>query len=592
MTEPGMEPAVDPSAVGTPEPVAPPTQAGAVAGMSRGRWLIAGGVTAVAVVIAVGAAILLGGRPVPEALTYVPADSAVVAELRMDLPGDQLQKVGNLLAHFPGFKDQTTLSQKLDESFERIARGASNGSVDYQTQIKPWLAGPLFAASGAAPANGDRESFLLVATTDGTPTCDAALKAIGNGRGPSPAPLASPTAGSDGVVTTLDGAFACARDGRFGLLGSTAMVRAGLAAHAQHHGMDTNTAYRTARDTLGGDRLATIYLSKAAMSAGPMASDLPLASGELAAALGRVPDWAIGGVSAEDDALVADLVTASIPAATAPPGSPLPTLPPAHKSRIAPLLPGDTVALVDAHGIGTGLQIGLAQLRADPRLGESLGQVDTTLQALGGVGGLVGWIDDAGIAVVPDGSSVTGGVILLAPDETTASSKAQQLKGLLGIFAIGGKAQIRQETIAGVDVTVLDIVDIGGLLGGVPGAPSLPVPLPPGQPVSVAFASKADALLVGPEAFVKRVLETQSGSTLAESAAYMHALKRAPAENLSQVYVGTAPLLALGEELLPDAEVVAFDSDIKPYVEPFDAILVTTTMDRGGVHVRLVATVK
>ena len=49
--------------------------------------------------IAIGAILLFGSRPVPEALKYIPADAAVVVELRPELPGDQLQKLGNLLAH-------------------------------------------------------------------------------------------------------------------------------------------------------------------------------------------------------------------------------------------------------------------------------------------------------------------------------------------------------------------------------------------------------------------------------------------------------------------------------------------------------------
>src|SRR4051794_967687 len=75
----------------------------------RRRW-IAGGAVAVAAVAATAAAVfVLGSRPTPEALRYIPGDSSVVVELRFDVPGDQLQKVGNLLAHFPGFKDQSSL---------------------------------------------------------------------------------------------------------------------------------------------------------------------------------------------------------------------------------------------------------------------------------------------------------------------------------------------------------------------------------------------------------------------------------------------------------------------------------------------------
>src|SRR6185369_13514937 len=116
----------------------------AVAATSRRRWLIAGGVAVVAIAAVIAGVILLGSRPSPEALRYIPADSVVVGELRLDLPGDQLEKVGNLLAHFPGFKDQSSLPQKLDELLGRLVQSATTGGADYGADVKPWLAGPLF----------------------------------------------------------------------------------------------------------------------------------------------------------------------------------------------------------------------------------------------------------------------------------------------------------------------------------------------------------------------------------------------------------------------------------------------------------------
>src|SRR5512140_3174028 len=119
---------------------------------AQARWLIGGAVAAGAVVVAIGAALLLSSRPVPEALKYVPGNAAIVAELRLDLPGDQLQRVGNLLAHFPGFKDQSTLGSKLDETLDRLVKAASNGTSDYTTKLKPWLAGPTFVGVLPNPA--------------------------------------------------------------------------------------------------------------------------------------------------------------------------------------------------------------------------------------------------------------------------------------------------------------------------------------------------------------------------------------------------------------------------------------------------------
>ena len=229
MTEPndGLQPAptaeAAPAAEPTPAPGGSPTTTMPIGlGSSRGRWLLALAVAGGALAVAIVAALLLGGRPTPEALTYIPGDSAVVAELRMDLPGDQLQKVGNLLAHFPGFKDQSTLTTKIDETLARLVGEASNGKIDYATQVQPWLAGPLFAGGTPSPGattgteSRAREPFVIVATTDGSVTCDPLFK--------DASPTSETYQGAK-LETAADGSFACAIDKRFGLLGLPATVR-------------------------------------------------------------------------------------------------------------------------------------------------------------------------------------------------------------------------------------------------------------------------------------------------------------------------------------------------------------------------------
>ena len=104
-------PAVDVSASPESPVAAGPAGPATGVGGSRARWLIGGGIAIAAVAALLLAAALVGARPLPEVFTYLPADSAVVVELRPELPGDQRQHLGNFLAHFPGFADQTILDQ-------------------------------------------------------------------------------------------------------------------------------------------------------------------------------------------------------------------------------------------------------------------------------------------------------------------------------------------------------------------------------------------------------------------------------------------------------------------------------------------------
>src|SRR5258706_4524881 len=162
----------------------------------------------------------------------------------------------------------------------------------------------------------------------------------------------------------------------------------------------------------------------------------------------------MAGVRAEDDALVLDLVAApgegsgASGAPARPSGvaaSTLPTAPPPKTSTLATLLPGDTVALAEGHGAGIGIQKLLAAFRAEPAAAGTLGQLDSALALVGGADGLLGWIGDAGVVVVPDGASAAGGVVLLPPDDATAAAKGGQLEQFLALAGLAGGTPLQEK---------------------------------------------------------------------------------------------------------------------------------------------------
>jgi hypothetical protein len=584
---------------GAPTEIVPAPGAPA-SGASRGRWLAAGAVAVVAIgAIGLGAA-LLGSRPTPEALRYIPGDAASVIEVRMDLPGDQLQKVGNLLAHFPGFGDQSSLPAKLDESLERLVSSATKGSLSYATQLKPWLAGPLFASAAAPASASQTPAFLVVATTDGKVTC-----------GPVFGDATTTTETYHAVQVTLnaDGTMACAMDGRFGLIGTQSLIHAAIDAHAAHSGIDGNAAYRAARDALGGDQLASIYVGRqfyaAMLSASggslglpgsvgnlpPAASEpAPGASPASSAAAIPLPDWTMVGLRAEDAALTLDVVSAVPPSSSvAGAAASLATAPPAHVSRIAPLLPADTAAMFELHGTGIAIENALAAARANAQLAPALKQVDATLAVLGGPDGLVGWIDDAGVVVLPNGSSVTGGLVLVAKDDATAAAKAEQIRGFITLAGLGGQIQTHDDVVNGTTITTVDLGDVSVLLQQA-GAGGLSVPS--GTHLVLQVAAHGSALLIGADQFANRVLATTAGAALTDQAGYKVALGRGDASNLSQLYVSVGSVLSLAETAMPADERTTFDANVKPYLAPFDVILETTTSANGLARARFIATVR
>lgn len=581
---------------------------------ARTRWLIGGGVAVIAVVVVAGAAFLLGSRPVPEALKYIPANSAVVAELRLDLPGDQFQKVGNLLAHFPGFADQSNLGAKLDEALDRLSGDATKGTVTYTTNLKPWLAGPTFLgivakAGGAGPATtpgptasgsglptpfgGDADG-VVVATTDGTARCDAAIP---NGTQQSIA--------QGSLLVDASGTMACFLDGKFGLLGTPAAVEAALAAHAAGNGMDHDATYAKARDTLGGDRIATVYVSGTAAQLMTAAEASLEPSMPTSFPAGALPEWLIAGIRAEDDALVTDILAAPPKPGTGPAaGSPqptLPTLPPAHTSDIAGFVPGNTVVLAEAHGVGILAEGGLAALRSDPDFQSQASQLDAALNLAGGPQGVVGWISDAGVVVLPaaapTGTSAAGrgvdiGLVLVASDEATATAKVAQLKNLLSLAALSGGGSVNDETVEGTTVTTIDLGDLSSLLdqAGAGGqVQGLPIPADLRLTFTIAVRGKL-VLIGGDDTFPRDVLAVDAGATLADQDAYKRSLGHAASANLGQLYVAGGSLRQLVGQLLP-AEEQSTWQNLLPYTQPIDAVLLTTTVENGISHTKLVVTV-
>ncbi|MBI3751043.1 MAG: DUF3352 domain-containing protein [Chloroflexi bacterium] len=527
---------------------------------ARTRWLIGGGVAAGAVVVAIAAALLLSSRPVPEALKYVPGNAVVVAELRLDLPGDQLQKVGNLLAHFPGFADQSTLGAKLDETLDRLAKGVTNGSVDYATKLKPWLAGPTFVGI---------------------------------------------LAGGSGAGGSADGSMACFMDGKFGLLGTPAGIQAALAAHTGGTGIDRDATYSKARDTLGGDRLATVYVSGTAAALmqsvqASMPASLPISLPTAAA----LPEWMIAGIRAEDDALVADLYVAppkTGSGASAAAGSPLPTLPPPHVSDIAGFLPGNTVLLAELHGVGVTAQTALAALRSDPQFQSQAAQLDAALSLAGGPEGVVGWVSDAGVVAIPQTTTsaagttpgIDAGLVLVATDEATATTKVAQLKSLLSLMALSGGGSTTDVNVDGTTVTTIDLGDLSSLLNQAGAGGSLGgLTIPSDLRVKITLAVRGKLVLIGgDEGFARDVLHVDAGATLADQAAYKRSIDRGSASNLGQVYVAGASLRQLATTLLPADLRARWQADFLPFVEPIDAVLVTSTLEHGLSHTRVVLSV-
>ena len=542
----------------------------AIAAPSRGRWLIGLGIAGVAIGLALVAALVLGGRQTPEALRYVPADAVVVAELRLDLPGDQLQKVGNLLAHFPGFADQSTLAGKLDEAGDRLLGMLTNGRVGYTADLKPWISGPAFVAfrdAAPSPRLGLVPPGLLVATTNGVAGCYKLF----TGRATS-----SESYRGLQIEVLADGRGACVVDDRHVLAGDVGSLKAGLDAHAEGRGIDATERYRAAREALGGEQLATLFVSAEAAArleglAGFSATPFLLGQGAL-------PAWSIVGIRAEDNALVLDAVSAGLPESSAAPS--LTSLSPSHPSQLTRHVPLDALVYAELQGAGTIALNGLTLLRAEPLLADGFVQLDELIEAFGGAEQLVGWVDDAAFVVLNDGGldmvgDFVGGLLLQATDAATAEARVGAYRSLLGIAALGGQIDLRTSTLAGVEVTTVVVSDA---MDG-----------PATGPLEVSFAVRDRLVVIGTsEGFIERALGRDGDGPLAESRYYQDAKEWRLDRARGTFYLAVASAVHYLRLQQPSGR---FDPDVLPYVSPIKAIYMTAIDGPGPPRARIVMTV-
>jgi hypothetical protein len=579
-------PVVPEGAAAAPAPTTAPAATAAVTpvmtgGSSRGRWIIGLGAVALAIAVTIGAVLAFGQPAAATALQYVPGDSAVVVEIRLDLPGDQMQNLGSALAHFPGFADPSTLSTKLDEALDKFVAMASDGKASYVTDLKPWINGPLFIAatadalSAASSATSAPQGGLISATTNGAVTCAAAFK---------DQTVSHETYQNLDLVLSADKSMACAVDGRQAVIGDTATVRKALDAKAAGTGMHKNANYTAARAALGGDRLTTVYMDGAAFAKLMPASEqvLPSGFGDL---LGAIPDWLMFGARAESDAFVLDFVAA--PVAPSAAGPSLLAVPPAHASVLTEMVPGDTVAFVELQGAGVGLQNMLTQLRTVPELASSLEMLD----GLGSTSELLGWIEDVGVAVSVHGTTVDGAVLLVATDEMAATTRVASLNALLTLAGSGDGMEVTKSTIAGTAVTTVTITDVGSLIppGSAPGIGSIPAT----GPISFSLAAHGKVVLVTTgEAAMTAFLNTTASTSLAENAAFKHATARGLQNAQTTMYLGVGATVELVKGFLPADELAKYQSDVAPYVDPFEAVLAQGSTSADGSRSRFVVTVR
>ncbi|HEY4633457.1 MAG TPA: hypothetical protein VIH00_06015, partial [Candidatus Limnocylindrales bacterium] len=198
------------------------------------------------------------------------------------------------------------------------------------------------------------------------------------------------------------------------------------------------------------------------------------------------------------------------------------------------------------------------------------------------------------------GDTVEGGLIVIPTD----AAKGQQLLTTLRSFVTLGGAQagisVTDEDYKGTTITVVNLGDVGALLG-MAGANGL-VPVPgggagmPGGDINIAWAATDDVVVVGsgPD-FVKHVLDAGAGTSLADDDRFKSLVARVGSEHTGLSFIDIAGVRELVEASMADASAAdkaEYEESVKPFLTPFDAFVAASETGNDLEEQHAVVTVK
>jgi len=580
---PAAEPAPTPAPT---SPAAPPPGRRP----SRVRWAVAIAVVALVIAVSGVAAVLLtGSAPNAKVLGWVPDDSVVYAEFRLDLPGDQRQNVAEFLSHFPGFDDQAAIDTKLDEAFDQFVSSATDGDQTYTRDIAPWFDGEIAMVARNLPDPAAMENpeamdagsaaFLLSVS-------DAALAQAWLDDATSEA--GTTTEDYEGVTITVapggesmhDGPLGYAVTGDVAVLGSVGAVKDVLDTNGES-AFASDPDFQAALDSAGGDHVAFMYVDMGSywdwamnLSAETGAPTTQLAEGFQ----DTLPAWTALWARVEGDAL-------SFQAVTAPPERRLGTSE-NHASVLTAHAPATTILYAEAHDYGTAITDMLGLYEDVPVPAETTQQLEQFVGLFGGVDGLVGWIGDVAIVVNDPGEGFEGGLLIQPTDATSAENLFLTLRGMLTLGGASLGVTVSDQEHGDATITTVDFGEVRRLMeqtGESVDPEELALIGGPDAHLQLSWAVTDDLVVigVGPE-FVANVLDTDASTSLASNDRFSSLLARTGADNAGLWYADVAAIRTAIEEAAADKP-EAFDRyerEMQPFLEPFDAMVGSTVL--GG----------
>ena len=557
------------------------------------RALVAGVITAIMLVAMLGVAVFAQTGNAAEGPDFLPADSVLYAELRLDLPGDQRENLMAFIGHLPGFADAASFDTKLDETIDQML-GGSDSPISWTEDIKPWFGGQVMLGLTALPpmdmtgsATGMAQDVPVViglSATDGAALDAAVTKLLASmGDTVTTEEYAGETisivdnGATPTVLAPTDGVLLFSND--IDQLKASLDVLAGTTPS-----LAADPDYQAAVATLPADRLGAFYLDSAQLkdTLGPLLEQQLQAQPELAAnaeqisaALAMLPPSVTGVIVVDADHLTFQLNAPVVE------GGPTVAV---RSTDLASKMPADSLVYLETRDLGTGIKNLVAQLKpvlAAQGNDQALAQIEALLGT--GLEDYLDWVQDIAISASFGAGAPSVGLVATVTDETVGQQRIDSLLTLvraISATADPSPVEISSEDVNGTTVTTIALTDASGMTSGLP------------VEAKISVAVGGGHLYLGLGDFASEALARDAADSLAATPGYTKAIEAVGAENAGVVYVDVASALGIVELLMSSSDREMFESQIKPYAEALDFVVASVNQDASSSSAALMLFVK
>jgi hypothetical protein len=235
--------------------------------------------------------------------------------------------------------------------------------------------------------------------------------------------------------------------------------------------------------------------------------------------------------------------------------------PPNLDPGLAAVTPGDALFYVEAFDAGKGLANLVNVLKAAVVAGGGdAKQIDQLEQVLGGdLASFVSWMGDTALVAGETSGAPYAGLIVTPTNSGEARTKLLQIQALIQLSQTSGGPRV---TISDADHRGVKITTIRVEAGS----------STPSWATTYQYAVLDNRVVIGTgDTFVARVLDTSLGDSLGQDARFSAALQSVGGTpNRGTFWLDLAGIRAALESLLPAEATASYESEVRPWVAPFD----------------------